>query len=745
MKLKKLLASVTAIALATSTMAFSAFATVTTGSNDCGGTHTWVNGSCTNTGSDSTNTCDATCDHDGTVTYTKTDAQHTPKCDVCGWTGTAANHSYTGGTCVCGATEAATPTIPSGTKKTLAKNTWEGGWNWQNADSVSVTGITNWSTTVEEAMEALDSVKFTFTVNGAISNGAAFDVSKLKYQGVLQTAGGLWKTYDATVSGSTVTINMGDIDDQLSSTSGAVNFAIAISSDSENSSDPIDVYISDITVAVNGSTVDTTSPVTGSASIEANDYWNQHDEPIANLIGDLNKATGVLKIAGSSPFKIAYNSASTGNWTQFGGDNGETSFTINISDIADVQISIINISANTLLNVTWAASIGGTVAPATPADPNASSGDSSSGGDTSNGGTTAPSAPEGDYKISISQTVTPSDGVTLVQIIASEYNLVPTDVITLTVTSGGTNVGLNAFDMGWGGWNGVWSENGTITATVQDLMDAIGATADTFQGFLAQCTNASGSVTFVLTVSGSGSSTPSNPSTPETPSLPVSNGTLPSLTVPANDATGSVMVDSITSSAADSVSFNLGSSTKLDKEVFEAIAAKGDVTVKFNVAGGAYWEINGANVTNAKAVDLGVRMNSNLIPEGKVSEFAGDKTTIQLSLRHNGDLGFTGVLNVPINKSYNGKYANLYYYNGGKFDFVGSSAITGGRAKFAFSHASNYLIVIDDYAYGEDVSSAAGMTETTTETNSTVPYVAVLVVIAAFGASAIVLKKRLSK
>ena len=205
------------------------------------------------------------------------------------------------------------------------------------------------------------------------------------------------------------------------------------------------------------------------------------------------------------------------------------------------------------------------------------------------------------------------------------------------------------------------------------------------------------------------------------------------------------MVDSITSSAADSVSFNLGSSTKLDKEVFEAIAAKGDVTVKFNVAGGAYWEINGANVTNAKAVDLGVRMNSNLIPEGKVSEFAGDKTTIQLSLRHNGDLGFTGVLNVPINKSYNGKYANLYYYNGGKFDFVGSSAITGGRAKFAFSHASNYLIVIDDYAYGEDVSSAAGMTETTTETNSTVPYVAVLVVIAAFGASAIVLKKRLSK
>ncbi|MBD5141475.1 MAG: hypothetical protein HDT25_08690 [Ruminococcus sp.] len=188
----------------------------------------------------------------------------------------------------------------------------------------------------------------------------------------------------------------------------------------------------------------------------------------------------------------------------------------------------------------------------------------------------------------------------------------------------------------------------------------------------------------------------------------------------------------------------LGSSTKLDKVAMEALATKGDVTVKFNVAGGAYWEINGSNVTDAKAVDLGVKVNSNLIPESKVSEFAGDKTTVQLTLRHNGDFGFTGTLCVPVGKANNGKFANLYYYHGGQFDFVGSSAISGGMTKFAFSHASNYLIVIDDYAYGEDVSSAAGMTETAAET-STVPYVAVLVVISAFGASAIVLKKRLSK
>ncbi|MDE6131947.1 MAG: hypothetical protein K2G04_01015 [Oscillospiraceae bacterium] len=189
-------------------------------------------------------------------------------------------------------------------------------------------------------------------------------------------------------------------------------------------------------------------------------------------------------------------------------------------------------------------------------------------------------------------------------------------------------------------------------------------------------------------------------------------------------------------------SINLGSSTKLDRLAMDALSTKGDVTVKFTVAGGAYWEINGNNITEAKAVDLGVKVNSTLIPESKVNEFAGDKTTVQLTLRHNGDFGFTGTLNVPVGKANNGKFANLYYYHGGKFDFVGSSAISGGMTKFAFSHASNYLIVIDDYAYGEDVSSAACMTETTT---SAVPYAAAVVIIAAFGTSAIVLKKRLSK
>lgn len=233
----------------------------------------------------------------------------------------------------------------------------------------------------------------------------------------------------------------------------------------------------------------------------------------------------------------------------------------------------------------------------------------------------------------------------------------------------------------------------------------------------------------------------SNPTPTPTPSPSPSVPSTAPNPAPVQQTT---VVDTILATPdGSSSSVNLGASTKLDRVTVEAIATKGDVTIKFTVAGGAYWEINGKNITDAKGVDLGVRVNSKQIPESKVEAFAGEKTSIQLTLSHNGSLGFTGTLNVPVGNAHNGKYANLYYYHGGKFDFVGSSAISGGRTQFAFDHASNYLIVIDDYAYGEDVSSASGMTETT-ET-SAVPYAAALVVIAAFGASAIVLKKRLSK
>lgn len=159
-------------------------------------------------------------------------------------------------------------------------------------------------------------------------------------------------------------------------------------------------------------------------------------------------------------------------------------------------------------------------------------------------------------------------------------------------------------------------------------------------------------------------------------------------------------------SDGDTVVIDLNGNTSVDKSVFDEIKGR-DVTVQFRLKRGAYWTINGKDIEQSRKVDLGVRMNRMSAPRDEIKELAGDKKTVKFTLSHNGKLGFSGILNVPVNEKYNGKYANLYYYSRG-FEFVGSSLISDGYAQFRFDHASEYIIVIDDYPHGEDISAAAG-------------------------------------
>lgn len=159
-------------------------------------------------------------------------------------------------------------------------------------------------------------------------------------------------------------------------------------------------------------------------------------------------------------------------------------------------------------------------------------------------------------------------------------------------------------------------------------------------------------------------------------------------------------------SDGDTVVIDLNGNTDIDRSVFDEIRGR-DVTVLFRLKRGVYWTINGKDIEKSRKVDLGVRMNRMSAPRDEIKELAGDKKTVKFTLSHNGKLGFSGILNVPINEKYNGKYANLYYYSKG-FEFVGSSLISDGYAQFRFDHASEYIIVIDDYPHGEDISAAAG-------------------------------------
>ena len=141
-------------------------------------------------------------------------------------------------------------------------------------------------------------------------------------------------------------------------------------------------------------------------------------------------------------------------------------------------------------------------------------------------------------------------------------------------------------------------------------------------------------------------------------------------------------------------------STKLDKEVFEELAGR-DVTLEISVPGGITWTVNGQDIPkNAKLsdLDLGVSLNTSTIPVSVINTITGTVDTIQLSLKHDGEFGFTMTLSAPLGKTNAGYWANLYYYNKGTkaLEFQAADRIASdGTAEFAFDHASDYAIVID--------------------------------------------------
>ena len=144
--------------------------------------------------------------------------------------------------------------------------------------------------------------------------------------------------------------------------------------------------------------------------------------------------------------------------------------------------------------------------------------------------------------------------------------------------------------------------------------------------------------------------------------------------------------------------------TKLDKEVFEELAGR-DVTLEITVPGGVSWTVNGQDIpenTDLTDLDLGVTLDASTIPVSVINTITGTVDTIQLSLKHDGEFGFTMTLTAPLGKTNAGYWANLYYYDEGSraLEFQAADRIASdGTAEFAFDHASDYAIVIDDRSH----------------------------------------------
>ena len=159
----------------------------------------------------------------------------------------------------------------------------------------------------------------------------------------------------------------------------------------------------------------------------------------------------------------------------------------------------------------------------------------------------------------------------------------------------------------------------------------------------------------------------------------------------------------------DQITIDMGDETKVPAEIFESLAGK-DVDVTFDL-GDIQWSVNGADIptdTDFTDLDLGVNLDTHGIPVNVINTITGEVGTVQITLAHDGEFGFTMTLTAPLGKENAGYWANLYHYDedAEALNFEAAAKIDeDGSVTIPFSHASQYAIVIDTHSHATvDVS-----------------------------------------
>ena len=201
----------------------------------------------------------------------------------------------------------------------------------------------------------------------------------------------------------------------------------------------------------------------------------------------------------------------------------------------------------------------------------------------------------------------------------------------------------------------------------------------------------------------------------------------------------------------DKIVVDMNGETEVPEDVFEQIKGQ-DIDLVIEVDNGFIWTINGKDVTNPADIDLGVNKGST-IPARVINAVTGESEYITITLAHNGEFGFKAVLTVDMGVKNEGYFANLYWYTDNDTKFICADKIDNkGRANLVFTHASEYVIVIDenDHTPEDDVSAGAGIEEDSSEIpddfdNDENPYTGVAISFAGiiiFAATIMIARKR---
>ena len=163
----------------------------------------------------------------------------------------------------------------------------------------------------------------------------------------------------------------------------------------------------------------------------------------------------------------------------------------------------------------------------------------------------------------------------------------------------------------------------------------------------------------------------------------------------------------------DTVTVKMNGETEVPGEVWETIAGR-DVTVILDMGGNVSWTVDGNDVptaTHFADMDFGVDRNTTGIDVDVINAITGQVSSVQITLAHDGEFGFTLTLTAPLGRENAGYWANLYHYDedAKTLNYETSAQVASdGTASLRMTHASQYAIIIDDQAHQlpfEDVTS----------------------------------------
>lgn len=227
-----------------------------------------------------------------------------------------------------------------------------------------------------------------------------------------------------------------------------------------------------------------------------------------------------------------------------------------------------------------------------------------------------------------------------------------------------------------------------------------------------------------------------------------------------NEGWDVIRAESAVCAEGGTIVVNMNGSSVVPGDIFDMIKGK-DITMQFELDNGIIWQVNGMSVQkeNISDIDFHVALGeeaSDTIPVDLINALTGERFSMNLTLAYDGAFGFEAVMRLNVGEANKGLVANLFYYNVSTdaLEFICADEIDEtGQAELTFTHASDYIIILDtvsmepveeaDETIVADTTSDNTVQATTTEDHTLFIWIIVLACIAALTATGfLTLKKR---